>query len=103
MLKVCVKFQKNPRRNSWRKITFSLFWGVFDPKRPPRGTTGVLPGSAIMILCSYQLSLHFGKISEKCNGWMKSYEAKSVIFGHFGAFLTPFEPPGTQPVFFSKI
>ena len=35
----------------------------FSPKSPQETRTGVLPGPAITILCSHQLSSHFGKIS----------------------------------------
>ena len=34
----------------------------------------------------YQMSSYFGDISEKSNAWLKSYDAKSVIFRHFGHF-----------------
>ena len=33
---------------------------------------------------------------------MKSYKAKSAIFGHFGAFLTPFGALGAQLEFSPK-
>ena len=33
-----------------------------------------------------QLPPHFDRVSEKNNGWIKCYEAKSVIFSHFRAF-----------------
>ena len=43
--------------------------GVFFSPKSPQGTrTGVLPGSAITILCSHQLASHFGKISDNFNG-----------------------------------
>ena len=73
--------------------------GCFNPKSPQWTQTWVLPGSAILILCTYQLSSNFWKVSEKCNGQIKSYEAKSVIIGAFFPF---FEPLGTQPEFFQK-
>ena len=79
--------------------------GVFSPKSSQGTPTGSLPGSAITILCSRQLSSTFWKVLEKSNGRIKSYEAKSVIFGqfgHFGALLTLFEPLGTQSGFFQK-
>ena len=50
--------------------------------------------------CSHQLSSNFLKVSEKSNGGIKSYEAKSFNFGHFGAFWGFFEPLGTQSEFF---
>ena len=67
--------------------------GVFFSPKSPQGTrTGVLPGSAITISSSHQLSSNFWKVSEKSNGGIKSYEAKSVIFGHFRAFWGFFDP-----------
>ena len=70
----------------WTNIRKKPQKGAILVLKVPEGTrTGVLPGSA-MTLCSYQLSSHFGKISEKSNGWMKSYNGKIVIFGHFWHF-----------------
>ena len=61
---------------------------VFNPKIPRGTRTGVLPGSEIMILCPYDLSSKFWKVSERSNERIKKYEAKNVIFGHFlGLFL----------------
>ena len=51
------------------------------------------------------LSPRFGKVSEKSDGRIKSYKAKSVILddlGLFGAFLTPFGPLGTRQGFCPK-
>ena len=64
----------------------------FSPKSPPGTRTGVFPWSTITILCSHELSSNFWKISEKSNGGIKSYGAKSVIFGHFRAFWGFFDP-----------
>ena len=47
----------------------------------------------------------FGKISEKSNGRIKSYKAKSVILddlGLFGGIFTPFVPLGTHQGFCTK-
>ena len=76
----------------WTNIRKSPKRGIFSPKSPQGTRTGVLPGSTITILCSHQLSSNFWKVSEKSNGGIKSYEAKSVIFGHFGAFWGFFDP-----------
>ena len=35
------------------------------------------------------------RVSEKNNGWVKKYGAKSVIFGHLSVFLGLKEPLGT--------
>ena len=41
------------------------FKGIFSNKSPQGGTrTGVLPGSAIMIWCSYQISSNFWKLQK---------------------------------------
>ena len=48
------------------------------------------------------MSPHIGRVSEKSDGRMKCYKAKSVIFGQFGAFrgfLTTFGPLGTHQEF----
>ena len=82
--------------------------GVFLSPRKPQGTwTRVLPGSAIYILHREPLHPCFDKVSEKYNGWIKSYELKSVIFwpiwgilGCFWPFLTPL---GAQWELFLKI
>ena len=52
------------------------------------------------------MSPHIGKVSEKSNGWMKSYKAKSVILGNLGLF-DHFSAPGdasrvlSQKIFYS--
>ena len=46
------------------------------------------------------MSLRFGKVSEKSNGRIKSYKAKSVILddlGLFGGIFDPFWAPGDAP------
>ena len=47
------------------------------------------------------MSPHFGKVSEKSNGRMKSYKAKSAILINLG-FFTPFGPLGTHREFCDK-
>ena len=89
-------FSTNIRKSPQKGVFFS-------PQSPPGTQTRVLPGSTTTILCSHQLSSNFWKVSEKSNGWMKSYEAKTVIFGHFGAFLAPFEALEGEQLEFLKI
>ena len=63
--------------------------GVFSPKCPRGAWTRILPRSVTVVLYLVQLPPHFDRVSEKNNGWIKCYEAKSVILatlGHFGAF-----------------
>ena len=80
--------------------------GVFFSTKSPQGTRGgVLPGSAITILCSRQLSSHFWKVSEKFNGGIKVMRQKVsflVISGQFGAFLPFLSPWGRNRGFFQK-
>ena len=80
--------------------------GVFFSPKSPQGTRrGVLPGSAITILCSHQLSSTFWKVLEKSNGGIKVMRQKVsflAILGRFGASLTLFEPLGLQSEFFQK-
>ena len=81
--------------------------GVFFSPKCPRGTQGrILPKSVTVVLYLVQLPPHFDRVSEKNNGWIKCYEAKSVIFSRFRAFwgfLAIKEPLGTQRELFSKI
>ena len=44
------------------------------------------------------MSPHFGKFSEKSNGRMKNYQAKSAIWPIWG-LLTPFGPLGMHQEF----
>ena len=71
-------------RQIWKKQPRK---GVFFSPKCPRGTrTRILPRSVTVVLYLVQLPPHFDRVSEKNNGWIKCYEAKSVIFSHFRAF-----------------
>ena len=59
-------------------------WGVFSPKSPRGTRTRVFPGWAVLIIRSEQLSPHFVNVSEKSNGRIKSYKAKSVVLDDLG-------------------
>ena len=67
--------------------------GVFFSAKSPRGTrTRILSRSVIVVLYLVQLPPHFDQVSEKNNGWIKSYKAKSDIFSHFRVFWGFFSP-----------
>ena len=88
----------------WGKIcNFGHFGGIFTPLTHRGSKIRFFPGSRVINICVYQLCLTFWRVSEKFNGWIKSYGAKSAIFGHFWPFwgyFTPFLPPrgATRPI-----
>ena len=45
----------------------------------------------------------FCKVSEKSNGWIKYYGAKSFILAILGSFLTPLTPLGFTNQNFPKV
>ena len=71
---------------------FGVFWGVFDPFDPPMLKIRFFPGSRVIKICVHQFGLSFWEVPKKFNGWIKSYRAKSSIFGYFGPFWGVFDP-----------
>ena len=73
-------------------MNFGHFGAVFDQVDPRGSKIRFFPGSRVMKICVYQCCLTFWEVSEKLDKGIKSYRAKSAIFGHFGAFWGVFDP-----------
>ena len=81
----------------WAKnCNFGHFGGIFYPFDPRGSKIRFFPGSRVINICVYQLCLTFWRVSEKFNGWIKSYGAKIAILVILGVFLTPLTPRGFQ-------
>ena len=64
--------------------------------------TRIFSVSNALNLCasSCECCLRFWRVSEKFNGWIKSYGAKIAILVILGVFLTPLTPRGSKIRFF---
>ena len=60
-------------------------------------------GSRVLDICVNQYCLTFGRVSEKLNGWIKSYGAKIAILVILGVFLTPLAPWDSKIGFFPRV
>ena len=101
----------------WKTTKKTYISIIRQEKQPRKGvffSTKMSPGAANQNFAKVcDSGFIFGTIAStiwpnfrKNNGWIKCYEAKSVILGtlgHFGAFLAIKEPLGTQRELFSKI
>ena len=83
---VFAKFQKNLIDGSNVMGQKVSFWPFLTTLTPWGSQTRIFPGSKILKPCVYQLFSSIWRVSVKSNGWKKSYEEKSVIFGNLGAF-----------------
>ena len=77
------------------------FGGISDPFDPRGSKINFSPGSRVLNICVYQCCLTFWRVSEKLNGWIKSYGAKITILVILGVFFTPLTPRGSKIRFFS--
>ena len=81
----------------WGKnCNFGHFGGIFYPFDPWVLKIRFFPGSRALSKCVYQLCLTFLRVSEKFNGWIKSYGAKFAILVILEVFLTPLTPWGSK-------
>merc|ERR1719402_1325028 len=72
-----------------QNLQFWSFWGYFCPFDPPGLKNQIFPRvKSTQYVCISTL-LNFWRVSEKFNGWIKSYGAKIAIFVILGVFLTP--------------
>ena len=68
------KCHQNPRRQFFAKCTkVSLFWGLFDPKKPPWGTPQGYHGKIKSSKVSLQGTSYWCKISKNSCAWFWRY------------------------------